>query len=103
MTMPSSKTWSTPSLPATGEILLSPPNGSTLRFPNSSRLNKLHSTQFTLCTRSIWRLVAAGELPHPILVGSARRWFESDVTAYLAKQTAKRDAKYQKTPRSRAA
>lgn len=47
--------------------------------------------KFNLCTRSIWRLVAKGELPQPVLVGSARRWFESEVTAYLAKQTAKRD------------
>ena len=43
--------------------------------------------------RSVWRLVASGDLPQPILVGGARRWFESDIVAYLSKQTAERDAK----------
>ena len=56
-----------------------------------------------ISTRSVWRLVARGDLPQPVQVGSARRWFESDVTAYLAKQTAKRDAKFGKSPRSLAA
>jgi len=74
----------------------------------NSRLPELLSvgeiaTRFDLCTRSIWRLVAKGELPHPILVGAARRWYAADITSYLQKQTAKRDAKFGKTPRSLAA
>ena len=59
--------------------------------------------KFNLCTRSIWRLVAKGDLPQPILVGAARRWYAADISAYLAKKTAKRDAKFGKSPRSRAA
>lgn len=47
--------------------------------------------KFNLCTRSIWRLVAKGDLPQPILIGSSRRWYAADIDAYLAKQTAKRD------------
>jgi len=35
------------------------------------------------CTRSIWRMVANGELPEPILVGHSRRWFASDIANYL--------------------
>ena len=44
-----------------------------------------------LCTRSIWRLVGTGDLPQPIYVGSARRWYRSDIESYLRKLTEKRD------------
>ena len=49
---------------------------------------------FGLCTRSIWRMVANGELPPPILVGHSRRWCQADLNAYLAQQTAKRNPKF---------
>ncbi|GEM_PF-1793998 len=58
---------------------------------------------FGLCTRSIWRMVANGELPPPILVGGARRWYQADIHAYLAQQTAKRDAQFHLSHRSMAA
>ena len=47
------------------------------------------------CTRSVWRMVANGELPPPILVGHSRRWYQADIQAYLAQQTAKRNPKFQ--------
>ena len=47
--------------------------------------------KFGLCTRSIWRLVAKGDLPQPILVGSARRWYAADIENYLQMLTEKRD------------
>jgi len=50
---------------------------------------------FGLCTRSVWRMVANGELPPPILVGHSRRWYQADLNAYLAQQTAKRNPKFQ--------
>ena len=55
------------------------------------------------CTRSIWRMVANGELPPPILVGHSRRWYQADLNAYLAQQTAKRNPKFQQSNRSMAA
>jgi predicted DNA-binding transcriptional regulator AlpA len=50
------------------------------------------AVKFNLCTRSIWRLVASRELPQPIHVGSARRWYASEIEGYLKKQTEKRNA-----------
>ena len=58
---------------------------------------------FGLCTRSVWRMVANGELPPPILVGHSRRWYQADLNAYLAQQTAKRNPKFQQSQRSMAA
>jgi predicted DNA-binding transcriptional regulator AlpA len=49
------------------------------------------ASRFDLCTRSIWRLVDAGELPQPIHVGHARRWYASDIENYLKLLTEKRD------------
>ena len=39
--------------------------------------------KLNLCTRSIWRMVANGELPPPIPVGHSRRWFATDIYHYL--------------------
>lgn len=36
-----------------------------------------------VCTRSVHRLVAAGELAPPAKVGRASRWFVSDVDRYM--------------------
>jgi prophage regulatory protein len=36
-----------------------------------------------VATRTIHRLIAAGELPPPVKVGRASRWFNSDVDRYL--------------------
>jgi predicted DNA-binding transcriptional regulator AlpA len=44
-----------------------------------------------VCTRSIWRLVGKGDLPQPIKVGHARRWYALDIEMYLKGQTEKRD------------
>jgi excisionase family DNA binding protein len=38
-----------------------------------------------ICSRGVWRLVARGELPAPVKVGSAARWLESEVRMYLEK------------------
>jgi predicted DNA-binding transcriptional regulator AlpA len=35
--------------------------------------------------RKIWRLVASGEFPKPVKVGSSSRWFEPEVAAYQQK------------------
>ena len=51
--------------------------------------------KLNLCTRSVWRLVAKGELPEPIRVGHSRRWYPADLKAYLEKQTAKRKPTFQ--------
>ena len=32
--------------------------------------------------RSVWRRVADGSLPKPVKIGSAARWFESDIAKY---------------------
>jgi len=39
--------------------------------------------QLGICTRTVHRLVAAGDLPPPVKVGRASRWFISDVNSYL--------------------
>ncbi|MFC1451851.1 helix-turn-helix transcriptional regulator [Verrucomicrobiota bacterium] len=36
-----------------------------------------------VCTRTVHRLIAAGELQPPVKVGRASRWFWSDVQGYL--------------------
>jgi excisionase family DNA binding protein len=33
--------------------------------------------------RTVWRLVAAGELAQPVAIGSSARWRRGDVEAYL--------------------
>lgn len=38
-----------------------------------------------VCTRTVHRLIAAGELPPPVRVGRASRWFTSDVAGFLDK------------------
>ena len=38
-----------------------------------------------VCSRTIHRLVASGELPPPAKVGRASRWFVSDVDRYMAR------------------
>jgi prophage regulatory protein len=36
-------------------------------------------------TRAVYRLVASGELPPPVKVGRASRWFVSDVEGFMEK------------------
>lgn len=37
-----------------------------------------------LSVRAVYRLIARGDLPRPVKVGGATRFFESDLTAYMA-------------------
>jgi predicted DNA-binding transcriptional regulator AlpA len=32
--------------------------------------------------RTVWRLVASGELPRPVRAGKCVRWFQSDIAGY---------------------
>lgn len=71
-------------------------NQDALRDPGSaSRLVGLPAVaeRLAVSTRTIHRLIAAGELPPPVKVGRASRWFLSDVLGYLARL---RDGRSQK-------
>ena len=60
-------------------------------LPNhSAQLLTVKQIAMTLncSTRSVWRLVAEGELPQPMAVGHLRRWNPADIETYL---TGKRD------------
>jgi excisionase family DNA binding protein len=46
--------------------------------------------QLAVSTRTIRRLIAAGELPQPVKVGRVSRWFTTDVSGYLARLRAER-------------
>ena len=41
--------------------------------------------------RTVWRRVANGTLRRPVKVGSAARWFESDIANYQQKLRAERE------------
>ena len=43
--------------------------------------------------RSVWRLVASGDLAPPVKVGRCTRWFAADLHAYLDKIRQRRDSK----------
>lgn len=49
------------------------------------------STKLGICSRSVRRLVAAGDLPGPVKAGACSRWFASDVANYLEKLKSQRD------------
>ena len=53
----------------------------------AGRLLSLNEIAFTLnvSPRSIWRLVAAGQLAAPTKVGRCVRWFPEDLAQYLDK------------------
>jgi len=44
-----------------------------------------------VCPRTVDRMVAAGELPPPVKVRTASRWYLSDVNNYMTKLKEKRD------------
>ena len=46
--------------------------------------------KLTCGTRTVWRLVASGELQPPIHVGGGARWRRKDVQQYLEQRKAKR-------------
>ena len=48
------------------------------------------TTMLGICARTVHRLVASNELPGPVKVGRASRWFTSDVNRYLSKLEAVR-------------
>ncbi len=50
--------------------------------------------QLGVCTRTIHRLVAAGELQPPVKVGRAARWFGADIAGYLARLRQNRHQQY---------
>ena len=56
-------------------------------LPHSDRLVDLHTVANVLgiCSRTVHRLVAAGEFPPPAKVGRASRWFRTDIDRYMAK------------------
>jgi len=37
---------------------------------------------FSISKRSVWRLVALGELPPPVRIGRCARWFRADVSRF---------------------
>lgn len=43
-----------------------------------------------LSVRAVYRLIARGDLPNPVKVGGATRFFESDINGYLASLQTKR-------------
>lgn len=44
---------------------------------------KVVVTLLGVCSRTVHRLVAAGELAPPVKVGRASRWFMSDIDGYM--------------------
>ena len=38
--------------------------------------------RLNICIRSVWRLVASGQLPRPVRIGRCARWFEQDVASF---------------------
>ena len=44
---------------------------------------KVVASQLGLSTRAVYRLIASGTLPHPVKVGGATRFFESDIEKYF--------------------
>lgn len=47
-----------------------------------------------VCTRSVHRLIARGELVPPVKVGRASRWFVADIEAYLTTLRTERAQRY---------
>lgn len=59
--------------------------GASYSLPGGDSLVDLHvvSDRLGVCTRTVHRLIASGELPPPVKVGRASRWFTSDIERYL--------------------
>lgn len=49
--------------------------------------------RFGVSPRSVFRLVASGELPPPVKVGRCARWFQADIQTYLDRIRQVRDFK----------
>ena len=76
----------------TTEIQQSP----TLRGPDDrDRLIDLDglAERLTVSKRSVWRLVASGDLVPPVKIGRLVRWFEADIETYLDRKRQQRDSK----------
>lgn len=43
-----------------------------------------------VCRRTVYRLIAGGELPQPVKIGASSRLPESEVARYVEQQKAKR-------------
>lgn len=50
------------------------------------------ATILKVSTRSVWRLVARGELPAPIRVGRAARWRVAQIEAWIDARTSDTEA-----------
>lgn len=50
------------------------------------------ATRLMVSKRSVWRLVASGDLVPPIKVGRMARWFEGDIETYLDRKRQQRDS-----------
>ena len=48
------------------------------------------ASRLNLSVRAIYRLIARGELPRPVKVGGATRFFESDIARYMESLHAQR-------------
>ncbi len=49
------------------------------------------ATTLRVSTRTVWKMVACGDLPPPLKIGGARRWRKSDVQSFIEKLAAERD------------
>lgn len=50
------------------------------------------ASRLTVSKRSVWRLVASGDLVPPVKIGHSVRWFEADIRTYLDKKRQQRDS-----------
>jgi len=59
----------------------------------SDRLLSLPQTAdvLNISARTVWRLVAAGQIPAPVRIGRACRWCCSDISGYIEKLKLQRD------------
>ena len=59
------------------------------------------AARLVVSKRSVWRLVASGDLVQPVKIGRLVRWFEADLQTYLDRKRQKRDSEYKALSRPR--
>ncbi len=47
--------------------------------------------KLAISTRTVWKLVASGDLPPPLKIGGARRWHQADIQAFVERLFAERN------------
>lgn len=64
-------------------------------MPNPERWLTLRdvSQATSLCPSTIYKLIRGQDFPPPVKVGSASRWFESDVTEWMSRKCVARQAR----------